>query len=431
VDCDVVILGAGAAGLACARSLLAASRTIVVLEAQSRLGGRLLTLEGPGVPIELGGEFVHGTAPISFELLRAADTAAIDVGGESFLFRDGALRESEEDPFEIAARTLGRARGLRDDVSVEEFLATAGEREREFTRTLVEGFDAADPGRASVLAIAHEWSDDPGGQTARQFRPLGGYAPLLRTLRAELDARHAHLLLDCTVRAVRRDRDGVEVTATDAAGAALQVRAQAAVVTFSVGVLQAGVPVFDPPLPAPTREALNLLAMGPVVKLGLVFRTAFWETIAGGRYCDAGFFHRADAAFPTFWTQMPVRSSLLIAWSGGPKADALSTLDDRARVRTALDDLRALFAGDADPHDQLAAAYQHDWQRDPYARGAYSYALVGGAHAREALTDPIDERIFLAGEATASAAESGTVAGALQSGARAAAQVLARYDLSG
>ena len=80
-----MILGAGAAGLACARSLLAASRTIVVLEAQSRLGGRLLTLEGPGVPIELGGEFVHGTAPISFELLRAADTAAIDVGGESFL----------------------------------------------------------------------------------------------------------------------------------------------------------------------------------------------------------------------------------------------------------------------------------------------------------------------------------------------------------
>ena len=102
-----------------------------------------------------------------------------------------------------------------------------------------------------------------------------------------------------------------------------------------------------------------------------------------------------------------------------------------ANIFMALDDLRALFAGDADPHDQLAAAYQHDWQRDPYARGAYSYALVGGAHAREALTDPIDERIFLAGEATASAAESGTVAGALQSGARAAAQVLARYDLSG
>jgi len=425
-----VVLGAGAAGLACARSLVTAGRAVVILEARSRIGGRLLTREGPGVPIELGGEFVHGTAPISFELLRAANVAAIDVGQGSFSFGEGALRE-DEDPFEVAARTLSRARDLPADQSVAAFLSTAGEREAQVTRMLVEGFDAADPARAGVLAIAHEWCDDQSGQTSRQFRPLGGYPPLLRTLRAALEAARTMLLLNCVVHAVRRDRDAVEVWATDGAGAALQVRARAAVVTFSVGVLQAGVPVFEPPLPAPTLEALSLLAMGPVVKLGLVFQTAFWETLADGRYRDTAFFHAGDGAFPTFWTQLPVRAPLLIAWAGGPKADALHAFDEPARVRAALDDLRVLFGEASDPHREFVAAYQHDWQRDPYARGAYSYALVGGAQAREALTEPIDERIFLAGEATASAAESGTVAGALQSGTRAATQVLARLGVNG
>jgi monoamine oxidase len=430
VDCDVVILGAGAAGLACARSLLTAGRTIVVLEAQSRVGGRLLTREGPGVPIELGGEFVHGPAAVSFELLRAADTAAIDVDGTSFAFRDGTLSEAE-DPFEVASSVFARARNLRADVSVAEFLSTFDERERVFTRMLVEGFDAAEPARASILALADEWRDGVGGQTARQFRPLGGYAPLLRTLRAALDPQRARLLLDCTVRSVHRDGNGVDVTAADGAGAVLQVHAQAAIVTFSVGVLQAGVPVFDPPLPAATAAALALLAMGPVVKLALTFRSAFWETVAGGRYRDGAFFHRVEAAFPSFWTQLPVRAPLLIAWAGGPKAEALRAFDDSARVRTALDDLHTLFGDESDPHGEFESADQHDWQRDPYACGAYSYALVGGAHAREALASPVDDRLFFAGEASASAAESGTVAGALQSGQRAAAQVLARYGVSG
>lgn len=431
MDYDVAIVGAGAAGLASARSLATSGRTVVLLEAQERIGGRLLTCEGPEwpVPAELGGEFVHGTAAVSFDLLRMAHSAAIDVGEQSWSFENGALNE-REDPFEITSAALHRARDLRDDVSIADFAATLDERESRVTRMLVEGFDAADPARASTRAIAEEWDAGDEGQTSRSFRPLGGYAHLMRTLRAALDPQRAQIVLGCCVERVCHGSDGVELTATDARGNTRTVRARAAIVTCSVGVLQAGMPAFEPTLPARKREALSKLAMGPVVKLCFRFRTPFWETVAKGRYRDAAFFHRAEAAFPTFWTQLPVRVPMLAAWAGGPKADALYGRDDAARVRTALDDLRVLFGSEADPAAELEAVEQHDWQRDTYARGAYSYVTVGGATAREALAAP-EGVLFFAGEATPEPSEAGTVAGALQSGERAAAQIIASGCLSG
>jgi monoamine oxidase len=190
-------------------------------------------------------------------------------------------------------------------------------------------------------------------------------------------------------------------------------------------VLNAGALRFDPPLPTRTGDALASLVMGPVTKLVLRFRSAFWERAHGARYRDGGFFHRAEAAFPTFWTLLPMRVPLLVAWAGGPKSDALSQHGKQRLIASALEDLRALFGDETDPGEELEAAYVHDWQRDPYALGAYSYVAVGGGDARTRLAEPVDGRLFFAGEATASMSESGTVAGALQSGERAAEQVLA------
>jgi glycine/D-amino acid oxidase-like deaminating enzyme len=223
--CDAVILGAGAAGLAAARVLSRAGVSAVVLEARDRIGGRLYTREDVGlpVPVELGGEFVHGTAAVSFDLLRAARTVAVDIGETAFVFEDGELREGE-DPFEIVAGVIARAGDLRNDVSVDDFLrALPGdgptvERERRYTRMLVEGFDAADPRRASARVLAEEWGGGEGGQTSEQFRPLGGYAHLLRTLHGALDPARVHIRLATPARALHRDRSGVGVEATTPAG---------------------------------------------------------------------------------------------------------------------------------------------------------------------------------------------------------------------
>ena len=423
--CDVVVLGAGAAGLAAARVLSRAGASAVVIEARERIGGRLYTREDAGpVPVELGSEFVHGPAGVSFDLLRAAHTVAVDTGGAAFTFEDGELRESEEDPFDIAARVIAGASLLPEDVSIDAFLATlpagaAADRERRWTRMLVEGFDAADPQRASTRALAEEWGSGEGGQTSEQFRPLGGYAHLMRTLHDALDPALVHVRLESPAHTVHRDERGVTVEARTPAGAPLSVRARAAIVTLPAGVLNADDVRFVPELPRQLRDALSSIVMGPVRKLVLRFRTAFWERLHDGRFRDAAFFHNPGAHFPTFWTQ------LLVAWAGGPKADTLANRDEPGLIALALDDLRVLFGSDADPAAELVAAYTHDWQRDPYARGAYSYIAVGGTAARAQLAAPVDGVLFFAGEATAPASEAGTVAGALQSGERAAREALA------
>jgi monoamine oxidase len=424
-ETDVAVIGAGAAGLGAARVLSQAGVRVVVLEARARIGGRLLTLEDPElpVPVELGGEFVHGTAEASFALMRAAGSVAIDTASSSFVYEDGELREGI-DPFEIVARVMRRASALRDDVSVEAFTRDATPDERRHALMTVEGFDAADPARASARALSEEWNGDEGGQTSRQFRPLGGYGRLLRTLHGALDPHRVRVLLGTPVHAIRRADDAVEVDASSSGGAPVAVSARAAIVTLPIGVLQSPVPSFEPSLPPNTRDALAQLVMGPVVKLVLHFRTAFWERVRDGRYADAAYFHRVGARYPTFWTLLPLRTPVLVAWAGGPKADALAGLDESGRVAAALDDLRVLFSG-ADPAAELEAAYAHDWQADPYARGAYSYVAVGGDGARAALAQPVDGLLFFAGEATAGASEAGTVAGALQSGERAAGEVLA------
>ena len=149
------------------------------------------------------------------------------------------------------------------------------------------------------------------------------------------------------------------------------------------------------------------------------------EALDGGRYSDAAFFHAPGASFPTFWSMLPVRAPLLTGWAAGPSAARLSGLGEAVIVRAALAGLRTVFGKRAAVAKRLRAAYVHDWQSDPFARGAYSYVTVGGREARERLAAPLRSTLFFAGEAAAIGGESATVAGALQSGERAAEQALA------
>ena len=198
-------------------------------------------------------------------------------------------------------------------------------------------------------------------------------------------------------------------------------RANRAIVTLPLGVLQAGAVRFRPAL-RDKRKALGQLASGPVIKAALRFENPFWEE----RWPGTAFFHVPRASFPTFWTPLPARVPLLIAWAGGPKAERLARVSEKNLIKEALHGVHALFGR----FPALQAALVHDWRRDPYARGAYSYVRVGGEGARENLAAPVADTLFFAGEATDTTGAAGTVAGALQSGMRAARQLLAERRLS-
>jgi monoamine oxidase len=201
-------------------------------------------------------------------------------------------------------------------------------------------------------------------------------------------------------------------------------------VTLPLGVLQApagapGAVAFDPPLPAAKQEALALLRAGAVARLTLRFRERFWVRGPDDPLTRLGFAYAPSPWFPVFWTSYPVVSPLLVAWSGGPAAAELARLTEADRLGHALDALARLFdRSRVELEALLEGWHEHDWLADPYSRGAYSYAAVGGADAPAALGAPVGGRLFFAGEATVADGDIGTVHGALRSGSRSAAELL-------
>lgn len=433
VDVDAVILGAGAAGLAAARRLAARKRAVVVLEARERVGGRAFTLEGTPAPfpIELGAEFVHGRPKSTLSLLREIGAFEVDIVGGTWQERNGAL-EPSTDRFELAARMLRHVdEFVGADESIDAYLARFASdprvsEARESARAVIEGFDAADPARASVRAIAEEWNSVEGIQA--ESRPSRGYGPVMRHLAQGLDPAYVHLRLQTVVEQIAWQPNGVVVSARGPAGATT-FRARRAIVTLPIGVLQqpSGTPGavrFDPPLPRSKMQALEHIAMGPVVKVVALFRTRFWERCNHGAYHDAAFFYAKDRPFRTVWTPYPIRAPLLTAWAGGPPAHRLAGLPKDALIGTFLEELSGIFGENSDPRGELVAAFAHDWLADPFARGAYSYVTVGGCGARAALAAPLEGTLFFAGEASADGTEAGTVGGALHTGMRAADELL-------
>ena len=433
---DVVIIGAGVSGLAAASELRKSGLSVLILEARDHVGGRAWTRHEPDLsaPIELGAEFIHGRAPETFELLREVGKAALDTSGAHWTLRDGKLVQNTEDLFGEIQTALERSNVIKQpDISFETWLSRSTQyglspEAAAMARAFAEGFDAADPARVSAHFIAREWGSG-GMLDSPQFRPLGGYSSVLAALAGGLDRENIRLQLQTVVREVRWKRGSVEIDAIFL-DQPFSVQAACAIVTLPLGVLQApaeasGAVRFVPGLDT-KRKALEGLVSGPVLKLSLRFRRAFWEELDGGKYEGASFFHSAHTAFPTFWTSLPLRAPLLTAWIGGPKAARLSMSEMPDIVRMALESLSTIFAGRPPSEFELEAGYLHNWQTDPFSRGAYSYIAVGGGDARSMLAAPLEDTLFFAGEATDTEDEAATVTGALQSGARAAREVAER-----
>jgi monoamine oxidase len=402
------------------------------------VGGRIWSLPGdaPEAAIELGAEFVHGQPPQLDEYIKKHGLKLVELGGSTYCQEDdGSLKPCDDEGGEVFAKLDKLDIRSFPDETFEETLRTrfpnAPEDEKQSARMFVGGFHAADPAHISTYSIIYGDKASREIREDRMFHIVGGYSKLLEALVHSLPET-VTVLTRMPVAQVDWRRDPVVVLAgAENAEQMQEFVAPRVVVTLPLGVLQQegqplGAVTFKPPL-VEKRSALAKLAMGPVVRITLRFDSIFWEdpeVMDERALRDPHFIFGHEPNFPTWWTaasQIP----LLVGWCAGPCAEAKATLEEGELCAQAIGALaHVLSLPESLIAQRLTHFYYHDWQSDPYSRGAYSYVLAGGMGAQQELARPLAGRLFFAGEATQSDGHHATVHGAFSSGIRVADEIL-------
>lgn len=427
LDADVVVVGAGVAGLAAARALALGGQRVVVLEARDRIGGRTWTDSSLGVPVDLGASWIHGVDGNPLWALASAfgiDTVEFTVGSFQFDGRPIAWHDPSGAPLSAAEASSFVADLHTVDAALDAVVAQApppstyaaavdtvlrslrwqgdrAARVREYAAHRSEDLCGA----PVTVLDAHGLDEEhvPGDEVVFP----GGYAQYARALAEGLDVR-----LSSVVRSVTQAGESVTVGLADGT----TVVAPRVVVTVPLGVLQAGDVVFDPPLSTPVTGALDRLGMGTYDKVFLRFPTRFWG--------DSWVVRQQGSAGVDWhsWYDMSrvTGAPVLAALVGGAGARRLETLPDAMVVDEGVAALRKMF-GPSVPQPEAFRITR--WAEDPFSRGSYSYLHVGASPDDHDLLGTPSGRVQLAGEATWSD-DPATVHGALLSGLRAAGRLL-------
>jgi monoamine oxidase len=431
-EADILIVGAGAAGLAAARELSVEGLKVIVLEARDRIGGRINT-DLEQFPIELGAEFVHGKPRETLSIVERAKLTLQKVPNlhwyidKGILMKSGEFWSKVEDLMKMMSSYNGPDEGFAQFLN--DYKTKTQIEDVETMATLyVEGFHAAHADRISVHGLnktneAAEQLDDE-----KQFRVQDGYSSIAQTLHDDAVASGARFHLNIVVDEVRWKRNQVEVVTN----ASTKFKARLLLITLPLSVLQKGNVRFTPALTEKQGMA-SKLAMGHVVKVILRFREPFWKdlTIAAEDNAPADlkeftFIHAPQEPLPTWWTQFPDEAPVLAGWAGGTRAEKFARESDDSLLDHSLQALsHVLQTSRTSLEGMLEAFYTHNWETDPFSTGAYSYIPVGGIDAPAELARPLDDTLFFAGEATNTEGHQGTVHGAIATGLRAAREIIA------
>jgi monoamine oxidase len=384
---DVFIVGAGAAGLAAARECQRLRKSFILVEARDRIGGRVFTDGSLGQPFDAGARYVHWAehnpwTAVARELGVATSPDISSPGGFRFYANGKPVPEPDRSLRRQAFATLSRL--LDDaasvpDVSLVDEVASRATVFTEAAGGLARMALGEEPERVSARDYARLWSGD-------DLVVPGGYGMLVQAYGAGLPVR-----LSTPVEAVRWDGAGISADTRDGT-----IRANAAIITVPPTVLASGAIRFIPDLPAGTRDALAGLGAGALTKIGLKFDGARFDLPP-----DSDVFEM-EAPGETFdfecWT---FGRDIVVANFGGDHARRVTADGDAAAIAATLDAFVRVVGGSA--RTSFIGGSVHAWHRDPLSLGCYSHCRPGHADARAKLAEPIAERIFFAGEATAGA----------------------------
>ncbi len=433
---EVVVVGAGVAGLACAQTLCEAGVRVTILEARSRFGGRIWTVHPSltDAPVELGAEFIHGLPREVWQIVERAGLQTHELTGNRWRLEQARLAPASG-AWDLIDTIFARIDESAPDQSFQEFLEHACSDLPQHTRieaaAYVEGFHACDASRISAHALARWFRSDREIQGHRGFRFPHGYDGLVAALAAASKWDLLTVRLNTVATEIAWNPGTVEVVTRSPDQQRATIRAEAAVITLPLGVLQApagtsGAVRFRPEL-SEKADALKQLEMGAAIRLVLCFRHCFWTDpkLVQSPMPDMSFLSTPEESFPTWWSSVSAGTAMLTGWCGGIRAEQLSGRGNAAIVERGLEVLHHVFEVPLETlRDLVQESFVHDWQSDPYSRGAYSYALADGKEAARRLAAPVQNTLFFAGEATDFSGHNGTVHGAIASGQRAAAELL-------
>jgi monoamine oxidase len=411
---SVVVIGAGTAGLAAARALSRAGAKTAIIEARSRIGGRIHTDRSRGWAVDLGASWLHGPDgnPLRKEIERLrmprAETDYDRFG--AWIEESGGARRLSDSEVRRMERLFERiVDGLDEKGSLRAALDRAMDREG------VSAEDAALVEFAVAAEIGNEYGETPDRLAARFYGEAKesqgrdwlfpeGYDRLIQDLATGLEV---HLGVEAV--RIRAEKGHVEIDTSIG-----PLTANAAIVTVPLAILKSGRLRIDP-WPEEHRRAIDSLGVASLSKAFLEFPRPFWPDglDAFGRIGDQQ--ERWCSFLP-----LPGRP-LLLGLNHGGFARELEALPAEDHQRAMLEALRALFGSSVpEPVEGAAAA----WSLDPWALGSYSCLAPGASAAsHRALAEPIAGRIHLAGEHT-SAEHPSTVHGAYVSGLLAARRIL-------
>ena len=396
-EVDVAIVGAGAAGLACARECARLGASFILLEARPRIGGRVFTDESLGAPLDAGAVYIHWSERNPWAGI-AAERSVATVDSESLPNHSRFF--ADDRPADRSRRRAGFA-GLDDlfdlavgpvpDVSLIDRVGEDPDMRRG-ANAIGRMAIGDEPERISALDYARLWS-------GTDLLVPSGYGKLVAAYGAGLAVRLSTLV-------TRIDWRGAGVALDTPAG---RLTARTAVITVPVGVLTAERIAFDPPLPRETLAGLEGLAMGSLTKIGLQFDGERFGVATGTDLWDQ-IGPRSGFDFECW----PFDRNIVVVYFGGDHARALCKLGEAAAVAEVVERFGRLVGADAKAH--LVGAKLYDWTNAPFSLGAYSHALPGHADARAALARPVGGRLCFAGEAVGAESPAESFGGAMTAG---------------
>jgi monoamine oxidase len=406
---DTIIIGAGAAGLAAGRMLHDAGKRVLIVEAQDRIGGRMFTDSSfADIPVELGAEFIHGENAATHRLLQEHGFSTTDAPRyKNMWWAWDKLAQARVNLSEAAQNVLEELDSAyiaipetEADISLADYLRQKGFDSETiayadvyFAQTCCASIESL-----SIADLAREMRRDVSGK--EEFRVKGGYSKFLEKYSEGLPIQ-----LNESVKRFEQ-RETVFAHANKET-----YEAKTALITVSVSVLQRGSITFIPALSPEKQAVIQAMKMQAATKLIYRFDKPYWDESM------IYLLHRGKA--PRWWTN----GNLISCFATAEAAETLDSLSEEAALAIGMEELSTML-NQPDLAKHCLAAKRYSWATQPFIGGGYAHVPAGAADARIALAKP-EGKLFFAGEATAYNSNPQTVHGALESGWRAAREILA------